>query len=162
MKILSLQNRRHFMLLEVMICFALVVLCFLPLIYPHVFMLKAQKQFQKRVELDHVTNLIYADIIEQLYRNEISWSNIVGNSSMPIDENFLRRIHYEGSFSYTGNYSFKVFLSKSNKAKTLTYYHLKLIITFLPQKFTSITSEKQKDFATTFNYDIFVERNLES
>ena len=69
-------KKRYVSLLEVLIAFALIVLCVLPLIYPHVAMFKSQKAFIRKVELDHVVNLLYAKILEKLYMNSIPWQEL--------------------------------------------------------------------------------------
>jgi hypothetical protein len=68
-----LPRRRPFMLLEVMIAFALVLSAFLPLIYPHYFIYQQQRQFIAKIEIDMLVNSLYAAILVQMQTNQISW-----------------------------------------------------------------------------------------
>ena len=80
-------TRRHSLLLEVLISFAIIALCILPLLYPHVYILKSQQEMIRTVELDHVVNLIYASTLEKLYLNQIPWDTIESKKEIPIDPN---------------------------------------------------------------------------
>lgn len=79
-------RRRPILLLEVLICFALIALCALPLIYPHVFMLRSEKQYVNAIELDHFVNILFIDTLQKMYQNEISWAQIEGGKRIPIGE----------------------------------------------------------------------------
>jgi hypothetical protein len=74
-------QRRHQSLLEVLIAFALIALCVLPLIYPHVAIYKAQNKFARKLELDHVVNLLYGKVLEKLYMNTIPWADLAQTTS---------------------------------------------------------------------------------
>lgn len=69
-------KKRAFTMLEVLLAAMLVILCLLPLMVPHIQLIKAQSKFNRKVELDHQVNLLYAAILEKLYRNEIPWENL--------------------------------------------------------------------------------------
>lgn len=90
-----LLRKRHFLLLEVMIAFALIVMCILPLIYPHTFILTSQRKFIHKVDLDHQVNRIYADIVERLYRNGIPWNDIISGTEFEVNDLLLQRLKLE-------------------------------------------------------------------
>jgi hypothetical protein len=50
-----------------MIAFLLVALCAIPMMSTHVHMYKEQKKMAHLIELDHVVNLLHAQIVEDLY-----------------------------------------------------------------------------------------------
>lgn len=127
-------SKRPFLLLEVMIAFALVVLTILPLIYPHTYILRTQKEFIKEIDLDLWVNNHYANLIEQLYKNQIPWDVISGQRTLSLNP---ENLPFSGTLQFTqlkskpdeittyGVYLFEITYSFSNK---LTYtYHLMLI-----------------------------------
>lgn len=122
------------MLLEVMISFALVVLCALPLIYPHTFILRAQKEFIQEIELDHYVNIHYAELVESLYKNQVSWDVVSGKSTLPLKP---PKLPYTGTLRFeekkqkqdSDNPSYTVFLFEITYDfdKFKYVYHLMLV-----------------------------------
>ncbi len=145
---------RPVVLLEVLIAFALVALCALPLIYPHVFILKSERQFVASVELDHLVNLIYADRLQKLYLKEISWAEIEGGKEISLDEGLYKQLGYEGELPFIGTYRFEDVKHKPRTPGEKTIYLFKLIFTFIPKK-TDVKNGKDK---LRYNYDIVIER----
>jgi hypothetical protein len=85
--------------------FFLVVLCAIPLFYPHGYMLRAERGYLKTVQLDKAVDLVYAHLLQQLYENQIDWDQLAGSEWMEIDKALYRtplpfkgsyRFHYEG------------------------------------------------------------------
>lgn len=93
------KRKRPFLLLEVIISFAIVVGCILPLIYPHVVMYKSKKQFEENIQKNHVVNLLYVDILEKLHRNEIAWQEIEQKKEFPFE-----RGRFKGSYKFEENH----------------------------------------------------------
>lgn len=130
-------KRRPFMLLEALLAFALVVLCVLPLIAPHVGMLKAERKFIQKVDLDHTVNLLYASILEQLYKNSIDWNVLTQGQPVPIP-------------GYEGHYQFKV--ENYKPLDETANYHLYLLnLTF--------TFEQKNEKPLEYLYKVFVVRD---
>lgn len=148
-------NKRHVLLLEVLIAFALIVMCIIPLLYPHTFILKEQKQFIHRIELDHVVNLLLADITERLYLNEIPWNDIANKTVFQIEETELRRINYSRSLPFKGSYQFGETIHKPKGEAAYSLYLLTLDITFTPEP-----PSKHKKEEYVYHYDIFLVRDL--
>lgn len=71
--------------MEVMIAFALIVLCAIPLIYPHTYIIRMQKEFIQEIDLDHYVNANFAELIEMLYKNQIPWEVVSGKKSLPLN-----------------------------------------------------------------------------
>jgi hypothetical protein len=92
-------SKRPFLLLEVLIAFALIALCALPLLYPHVMILKKERAFISSVKLDHTVSLLYAGLLEKLYKREVRLADILGEKSFPIDEG-LDFLPYTGSYRF--------------------------------------------------------------
>jgi len=57
-----------------MIAFAIVALCMLPLIVPNVWMITEEQSSIRDLEQERYANFIYAKIVEDLYKNQPSWS----------------------------------------------------------------------------------------
>jgi len=151
-------KRRHIVLLEVLIAFALVALCALPLIYPHVYILKSEKAFVNSVELDHAVNLLYANRLQKLYQNEISWSEIEGERELPVDELMIQESGFRGNLPFRGVYKFSEIKHKTSEASGRTLYLLKLGFRFVPKNGSSKNVESDK--ALTYQYQVVVERRL--
>jgi len=161
-KISRMGRRRHMILLEVLISFALIVLCILPLLYPHVYMLRVQKQFVQTVELDHLVNLMYVEVLEKLYTNEISWNDIEGKRVFPIDSALLQKIGQtseKSRFPFTGTYQFKEIRHKENEGLYASL--LSLTFTFTPPvPFSPLPSQKQPPKSLKYAYQVFIARDL--
>jgi len=143
-------QRRHIALLEVLICFALIALCILPLIYPHVAILKSEKDFVNTIELDHAVNLLYANVLQKLYLREISWADIENGKEIPIDENLLHASGVKKFLPFTGSYKFVEIKHKPPKQPEDSVYLYSLVFTFSPTL--------KKALPYVYKYQIVIER----
>lgn len=157
-------QRKHYLLLEVLIAFTLIIFCLVPLIQPHVLMLKAQRSFIQKIEVDHLVNLLYAHIYEKLLKNEIPWQSIQAKTVFSVDEALLREVNYLKPLPYVGSYQFQEIKHKPKTTDpTFTLYLLRLTFTFLPNELVSrgnLTLEEIKK--NSYEYQIFVSRQLKS
>lgn len=161
MKTLKRTKRRHVALLEVLIAFALVALCALPLIYPHVFILRSEKKFISTVELDHVVNLLYADLLQKLYQNEISWQDIENGKEISIEDSSLEAIHQKEKLLFNGTYKFTKIRQKPPAPAENTAYLLSLEFNFkIKPGFFLEKDLKDKTPVITYKYLIPLERNF--
>lgn len=145
--------KRHAILLEVMIAFALVVLCALPLMYSQAYILNAEQDFVQKIKLDHAVNLLYADFYERLQRNEFPWESFVNKTVFPVDPSVLTTFNDGIPLPFTGSYHFEIKIHKPKKKnEPLTLNLLKLIFSF-----TSLNSSKTHNY----EYWIFAIRNLQ-
>lgn len=148
-------TRRPVLLLEVIIAFALVALCVLPLIYPHVFILRSEREFISEVELDHRVNLLYADVMEKLYRHEIPLQDILDGKETPVDLSAGGKITEKGALPYTGVYRFVKFKQRGKEEDSHKAYLFKLIFTFKP---AGGILEGKSNKQLTYEYLIPIER----
>lgn len=156
-------NKRAILLLEVLIAFALVVLCVFPLIAPHVFMLKAQYQFNQKIALDQTVTRIYGRILEKVYRNEIPWQAFEQNQVFPIDAQMLQSVGAEPGFGYKGSYGFSISRHKGNKEKPFSANVINVSIAFDPLKTSSkATPEEKLRQHSVYEYKFFAARIQES
>lgn len=161
MKGTTVFRRRPIVLLEVLIAFALVAICALPLIYPHVFILRSEKKFIATVELDHLVNLLFAELLQKLYQNEIAWPDLENGKDLPIDSHLLESIGYRESLPFVGTYKFITIRQKPRKAADKTVYLFRLELTFIPKPGLFLEKKlKGDDTKIIYNYQIAVERNL--
>lgn len=152
-------SRRPVILLEVLIAFALVALCVLPLIYPHVFILRSEKKFIATVELDHLVNHMFADILQKLYQNEIPWQDIESGREIPIDETWLEHLGYKQMLPFTGTYQFIKARQKPDKPAEVTAYLFRLEFTFTAKPGFFLEKDLKDDNPEiSYNYQIAVER----
>lgn len=117
-------HRRYLLLLEVLIALAIISLCLLPLITPHVLVYKIQKEFTQHLEMGNLANRFYGDILEQLHKNEIPWQTIQDKVSMPLESLKLR----EGKNNYEGTYQFHILEKKVNQETGWGVYHVALVL----------------------------------
>lgn len=155
------KSKRHFLLLEVLIAFALVVLCAFPLIYPMTYILKSQKQFGRIVDLDHYVNLIYVEVLERLYKGEIDWDKIESGATFDIDSSLLEKLNIKPPFPYKGTYKFVLEKKKPNNpaAFTVYLYHLNLNFESIDQYV--VDAEGKKKLKTLeYPYLVCLVRNI--
>jgi hypothetical protein len=149
------------LLLEVLIAFALVILCALPLIYPHVYMVKEQKKFLQQVELDRTAHLVYGDILEKLYLNQIPWNALVQGTRFPIAPSLLAGQNPSLPLAYIGTYHFSEVKHKpSNPAAARTIWLWDLNISFVPVEYQNAPDDIKKEQSIIFIYKVFIVRDL--
>lgn len=152
-------KRRPAILLEVLIAFTLIALCILPLIYPHVFILRSETKFGSTVQLDHYVNLLYADRLQKLYQNEIPWQDIENGNEIPIDSHLLEALGYKGDFPFTGYYKFFKEKQKPRKDAERNVYLLQLQFVFTAKPGVFLEKDlKDKNPKTVYKYRLVVER----
>ncbi len=142
-------RKRHILLLEVMIAIAIILMCIVPMLQPHIFMLVEEKEFIREVDLDRVVGLLYSDLlVEKFYRNTILWSEIESGEPRTIDNADANRLGYKGT------YNFKVKLKKSKINEN--DYALDLVTV----KYDFIPTNGKKTLS--YSYDLFVQRSTET
>ena len=108
--------RRYYVaLLEVLIAFAIIALCILPLIYPQVALIKSEKEFIDTVELDHAVNLLYVNQLQKLYDRRIPFSVIEGGKESPIEEGLLQEAGFKKNLPFTGSLRYILLKQKPPK-----------------------------------------------
>jgi len=138
--------RRPFLMLEVLIAFALIVLCALPLIYPHIGMIKAQKELINKSSLNHFVNLQYVTILEKLHRNEIPLNDIENGKIFSIDQENLKEIPGYKVQGYTATFQFIKQRHKARNDQGFTVYLATLQLKFTPKK---------GDKPLSYEYEVF-------
>ena len=132
-------HRRHFLLIEVLIAFALVVLCIFPLVSAHMSIYKAQMTMNQKIELDQNVSRLYGVILERLYRNEVDWSAILEEQSHAVDPSLLQAAGIEEPFPFLGNYQFKIVKQKTNETSGLQANLVSVMFTFKDSRSTPLT-----------------------
>lgn len=154
-------KRRPILLLEVLIAFAIIVLCIFPLIYPHAAMAKAQREFIKKIELDHVVTLLFAQIYQDLLMNKIEWNEIENKKKFEILPQDLQKLNQGRSLPYKGYYRLESIKHKPKSPQETTAYIYELTLKFTPQfkikKFKLGGSSKDH---LEYKYQIFILHDL--
>lgn len=135
-------NKRPFTLLEVLIAFSLVVLCVIPLIYPHSYIYKETKHFVNEIYLDRYVGALNADILHHLYQQQIPWEEIERSGPFPITDELLKRAQIQASFPWKGAYWFAVVREKNDKEDQDHVYRMNLVFAFLPKGSTKELSQE--------------------
>jgi hypothetical protein len=77
-------TRKPFILLEVMLAFALLGLCFLPLFLNPATYLKKEMQLLEKMELQRISELSFTQILEQMHTGKVTWNALTqGNKDNP-------------------------------------------------------------------------------
>lgn len=113
-------------LIEVLISFFLVIICILPLLYPHFYVLHDKEDFIKKIELDHQINLLYGKILEKLYLNSINWDDMIHSKTFEIIPEMIE----DGSLVYPGTYKFEIEKMKFNEDRSKIAVLFNLIFSF--------------------------------
>lgn len=156
-----IKKKRPILLLEVLIAFAIIALCIFPLIYPHAVIAKAQKEFIKKIELDHAVSLLYAQIYQDLHRNKIEWSDIMSQRKFEILPEDLKKINDNKNLPFMGEYHFEQVIHKPQTPQDTTAYLFHLIFDFYPQH--EVRKNKEKNLskkALQYKYTLFILRDL--
>lgn len=156
-------KRRPILLLEVLIAFAIIVLCIFPLIYPHAAMAKSQREFIKKIELDHVVTLLFAQIYQDLQTNKIEWSDIESKKIFEVSAQDLMKLNNGKSLPFKGVYSFEEVIHKprSQTPQETTAHIFNLIFRFSPQHEVRRKGQKRAAKKTqVYKYKIFILRDL--
>lgn len=159
------KNKHYVTLLEVLIAFSLVVFCLIPLLHPHVAMVKLQSEFLQKIKLDHAINVMTGQIVEKLYKNEIPWSVIEDERPMPIDPELWQGTGASTPPYFKGMYQFHVVKMKPKKNEEFkeSAWLVKLKFFFLPgpneHLFTEYSDAKNR---LQYSVDIFIKRDNKS
>lgn len=153
-------KKRHQLLLEVLIAVFLIAVCIVPLIYPQTFILVAQKRFIQKAEIDNLANLLYADLVERMYRNEIPWGDLFNGTAFPIDSQLLERIKFDKTFPYKGVYTFQEIIHKPKTEATYYHYLFRVTYTFVPVLARPVEQGKEVPGTLHYTYEMFVVRDL--
>lgn len=146
-------NKRPMLLLEVIIALALVALCALPLIAPHLELVNQQRHLSRTVEVDRAVNLLYVQVLEQLQKNKIPWSSIVEHQPLLIEPLVEEMKLAEGDLkiSIKGTYRIDEVKHKENEDSGWSVYWLKVV-------FNVHLPESKK--AVVFPYDVTIMRHI--
>lgn len=155
-------RKRSILLLEVLISLALVVLCIFPLLAPHVYILKAQYQFNHKIALDQIVGKVYVRILEKLYQNEIPWTAIENKQTFEIDEDMESAAGIDKNFGYKGTYRLSIIRDKGGEGYPISSNVIEATLTFLPKDLSSdLSGEEKNTAATVFRYQLYAAKIME-
>lgn len=151
-------KKRFMILLEVLIALILISLCILPLVVPHVDLVNAHLRVTNSMKLDHLTNLLYADVYDRLHKNEIPWNSIQNSTVIPIDEAMLQRVGYKDRSPIKGTFKFEEKHSKPPGEEQSKQAGWKLYLKTLT--FTFTVTKGASEETISFPYRLCIARTL--
>jgi hypothetical protein len=139
--------------LEVLIAFALVVFCALPLLAPHFWMIEKEKGALKQIEADRLSNLVIVYLTENLHHNDYSWETITSGimNELQVPDNHWLAPDLK-NIPFRILYAFNELKSKAGTGEGHTFNLIGITLQFEP------LSGTQKPLV--FNHQLFVERNI--
>lgn len=139
--------------MEVLIALAIILLCAFPLINTQLLMLKAERHFTKKMEIHRLVNLVLVQVVEELYKHEIKWNEIVeGASRQFVPTGDLVGLPYQISYQIrhkTHQNSSERMLEKDGKEPGISHHMIVVTI--------SLTNN-QKTYH--FDFDLYVKRKV--
>lgn len=116
-------------------------------------MLKEEKNFVNEIKFERSVDLIFSNILERLYRNQIAWEDILSGNWIPVDHTYYK---YDSKlfthYPYKGQYKFHV-VHQKEKGKPEGQFELQMTLAF---KNLKDKNEKEKEF----KYTLAVTRKL--
>jgi hypothetical protein len=82
-------RKKSFLLFELLISLALIVLCLFPLVKPYAYMQKGEKHALIEMQLACLAQQAFCYLKEDLYNHRLSWDSLVAGTSGKIDEIFF-------------------------------------------------------------------------
>jgi hypothetical protein len=134
-------HKRPFLMLEVLIAFALIIFCIAPLTIPHFAILKEQKASINNMRINHAVSNIYVAILEKMHKMEVPLNDIENKTVFPVDFQELKEIQ-----GYSATYQFSIIKLNIRKTDGFTTYLVNLQLNFVP-------TFKGKPY--TYDYEIF-------
>lgn len=97
--------KRHFQLLEVMVAAFIILICAAPALKIFTTIYIEQRETIRENQRDHLAHLVFANVIEQLYKRSISIDDIMKGSTHEVNDpalvELLKRWSYEGTYSFS-------------------------------------------------------------
>lgn len=142
----SNSKKRHFQLLEIMVAMVLIVLCAAPALKIYTNMYKQQTEIVRNYEADHLVHIVHSKIIERMYKNIISFDDILmGDERSFEDKDLTSKLKKMG---YSCNYTIRKINARKVAKEHLVRYLFELNITLVNQ-----TDAKNN---RNYHYDHFV------
>ncbi len=82
-------RKRHFQLLEIMVAMVLITLCAAPALKIYTNMYKQQSEILHHYEADHLVHQVHAKIIESMYKQAISFDDILMGGERAFEDTHL-------------------------------------------------------------------------
>lgn len=96
-------KKRHFQLLEIMVAMFLILLCAAPALQIYTNMYKQQTKIMYDYEADHLANLVHAKIVEAIYKNTLSFEDLLNSTPRSVEDGVfskqLKEIGYKCQFT---------------------------------------------------------------
>ena len=112
-----------------------------------------------RMELDHTVNLLYGEILEQLYLNRIRWSDIE-QKRFKIDSAMLKKLNNGKSLPFQGEYYFREIKHRPSAIGYLNVFEWKLIFEFHSTSYREKLNQEKVEKPLEYSYNVLITRDL--
>jgi len=135
-------RKRPYLLLEVLIALTLVVMCFIPLLRPHLFIVTEERRLLREIDTQRAVRLLFMEILVELYNNTISWKDIEDGNTKDLDAyssanfsaDYEEALTLLRAYGYRAKYFFSTKDSKASEDGTTSCYLLTLTVTLETSK----------------------------
>lgn len=113
-------RKRPFTLLEVMICFLLLVIALVPLLAPYPLLFQQEKQNVAEIEMDREAAVFFVALLARLYKKELDPTKINAGSEETITHSL--KLPYTAKYVFRGGFEVSiVFTPKSDNKPILAF-----------------------------------------
>lgn len=155
--------KRHAILLEVLISLMLVIVCIIPFLFPHAYMLIEEKRAIRYIELDRAVNLIFAEKYQNLYNNDIPWEEL----NTPIfqslnDHPLIAPLNFGGRYLLSDiPDKRKQKVENDGQSSGISFHLIDFKLEFFPfDKAKTFDEAKSKNQLMLYHFQLFVERHF--
>lgn len=143
------RKKRPYLLLELLIAFALLTACLLPLTQNPLTMVGKEREMLQELELTREADLLFADVKQRLYTNKISYENLTRS------EETLKLFKLELGKNYTKEFNREIrFRASAKPKKGKAGEDIRLVKVHIV--FVSKKKQKKKN-TQKFIYNVFVQ-----
>jgi hypothetical protein len=123
-------QKRHALLLEVLLALSLLLLCLFPLVRPHLFMYQTTRKRLEKFQMDRYSQEVFLRVKELLYTHAIPWKKLqsVVSGEFPYEI----EIYYDSDQSkkYRPAYTIHCLQHRTKSSSQISYSLLKIDIFF--------------------------------
>lgn len=144
-------TKQPFLLLEVLVGCFLLLICAAPAIRLYTNIYLAELESVRLSEQTHLVHLLYADFVERLYKQQISWDELMDKEEKPLPSSFPLENEFKRHF-YGCTYHFNLIDSNKENEKFGYLFNLELKISDL---------RKQTE-PLTYTYALYIDRGMKN
>ncbi|MCH9625191.1 MAG: hypothetical protein S4CHLAM123_03610 [Chlamydiales bacterium] len=132
-------QKRSFLLFELLISLALITLCLLPLIHPHIAMRKSELQNLETIQLEQHAQTAFCSVKQKIYENrEYPWDTLLNKTIKDsLVDPFYVYLDQEEPRIYTCHYTLQAVETANKNSTSKNALVLEINLTFQNQNHTT-------------------------